>query len=317
MKPIIISKDFYILDGHHRWLAHYNMGDKPIPVMQINLNANKVMDEVHGRPWTDYKSLDEAIKTILSEDENIKIACALLSESLDAGKDEEQSITEAADLCGVDVADLKGMCCLMEAASKKKTSAYKPKTIKVDRKEVEHPIRTIRRIATTNKPGKITFKDGSSKAMKVDDAKAIIHVHKNLSAANQKRIEAAVTNPEHHKHIVSWAKAHAKVGMEDKKKALKESCDPLTDGDHCGKKVLIERDGHEHHGKRGVVESSSPCGGLHTVTNDKEHYGVHETKHLKLLTEDEMSIDGSGSSRSPLATNTNPISYQAATGYLI
>jgi hypothetical protein len=34
--PILVSKDNYVIDGHHRWLAHYNL-NKPINVLHINL----------------------------------------------------------------------------------------------------------------------------------------------------------------------------------------------------------------------------------------------------------------------------------------
>jgi predicted glutamine amidotransferase len=32
-KPIIVSKDNYVLDGHHRWLADYNSNDKSSVIM--------------------------------------------------------------------------------------------------------------------------------------------------------------------------------------------------------------------------------------------------------------------------------------------
>lgn len=42
-KPIIISKDNYILDGHHRWKAALDLWDK-VPVIQIPKNRKHALD---------------------------------------------------------------------------------------------------------------------------------------------------------------------------------------------------------------------------------------------------------------------------------
>lgn len=43
-KPIVISSDFYIVDGHHRWLASMQINpSKPTKVLKLNLSLKKVL----------------------------------------------------------------------------------------------------------------------------------------------------------------------------------------------------------------------------------------------------------------------------------
>jgi hypothetical protein len=52
MKPLFISEDMYIVDGHHRWLAAVNAGKKTIPVVMIEapfeVVHQKMMDFDHS-----------------------------------------------------------------------------------------------------------------------------------------------------------------------------------------------------------------------------------------------------------------------------
>jgi ParB-like chromosome segregation protein Spo0J len=48
-KRIIVSKDNYVMDGHHRWLAHNNT-DKDINIYQVNVNAKDLLDLMHEYP---------------------------------------------------------------------------------------------------------------------------------------------------------------------------------------------------------------------------------------------------------------------------
>ncbi len=48
-KSIIISKDNYIVDGHHRWIAYKNVGKK-INVMQANVDMKKLLDATNKYP---------------------------------------------------------------------------------------------------------------------------------------------------------------------------------------------------------------------------------------------------------------------------
>lgn len=41
-KEIIISRDNYVMDGHHRWIAHTNAG-KPINVIQIDMDSERLL----------------------------------------------------------------------------------------------------------------------------------------------------------------------------------------------------------------------------------------------------------------------------------
>lgn len=49
VKPILISKDNYIMDGHHRWLAHSNLNTQ-LPVHRINLPVKSLIGIIHDYP---------------------------------------------------------------------------------------------------------------------------------------------------------------------------------------------------------------------------------------------------------------------------
>jgi len=55
-KPIIVSKDNYVIDGHHRWIAHKN-ARMMIPVMKSNVNMNKLLNATHDFPQVKYKEI--------------------------------------------------------------------------------------------------------------------------------------------------------------------------------------------------------------------------------------------------------------------
>lgn len=55
-KPLIVSADNYIIDGHHRWLAAANM-DETVLVMQINIPVKKLMQLVRDFKHTTYKTI--------------------------------------------------------------------------------------------------------------------------------------------------------------------------------------------------------------------------------------------------------------------
>lgn len=46
-QPIIVSKDNYVIDGHHRWLAHCNMDNKPIKIHHIDKNAKDLINTMN------------------------------------------------------------------------------------------------------------------------------------------------------------------------------------------------------------------------------------------------------------------------------
>lgn len=57
-KPIIVSSDNYIIDGHHRWLGAYNVkGD--IKIYKANVDVDELLQAVRDFPKTFTKTIDE------------------------------------------------------------------------------------------------------------------------------------------------------------------------------------------------------------------------------------------------------------------
>jgi hypothetical protein len=78
--PIMVSKDGYVIDGHHRWLAHYNLNRK-IPVIEIDLNINDALDKMHDSPLSIKRGLKEDVNAdtsfeVFMEDNQ----CALITQ---------------------------------------------------------------------------------------------------------------------------------------------------------------------------------------------------------------------------------------------
>lgn len=59
--PIVVSKDNYVMDGHHRWLAHANAG-KSIDIYHVNVPAKQLIDTMHDYPRSFNEKLYEAFK---------------------------------------------------------------------------------------------------------------------------------------------------------------------------------------------------------------------------------------------------------------
>tara|TARA_B110000858_G_scaffold134602_1_gene153036 strand:+ start:186 stop:617 length:432 start_codon:yes stop_codon:yes gene_type:complete len=57
-KPLIVSSDNYIIDGHHRWLAAKNVGDS-ISIMQSNVKVKELLKHVYSFPKTFTKGINE------------------------------------------------------------------------------------------------------------------------------------------------------------------------------------------------------------------------------------------------------------------
>ena len=57
-KPIIVSSDNYIIDGHHRWLGAYNV-DGDIHIYHANVNANDLLDAVKEFPKSFTNNINE------------------------------------------------------------------------------------------------------------------------------------------------------------------------------------------------------------------------------------------------------------------
>lgn len=56
-EPIIISKEFFVLDGHHRWIASI-VKDCPIRVLKVDISAENI-DDLHLLDDVTTKSINE------------------------------------------------------------------------------------------------------------------------------------------------------------------------------------------------------------------------------------------------------------------
>ena len=55
-KPLIVSSDNYIIDGHHRWLASYNL-DENVPIIKFSIPVKKLLQLVRDFKHTTYKDI--------------------------------------------------------------------------------------------------------------------------------------------------------------------------------------------------------------------------------------------------------------------
>lgn len=60
IKPVIISKEGYIIDGHHRWLAWFSLyRNKPIHALFIKCSINKIIEIANDYKGSFNKAIDE------------------------------------------------------------------------------------------------------------------------------------------------------------------------------------------------------------------------------------------------------------------
>jgi hypothetical protein len=67
---IIISNDGYVLDGHHRWIAHFNQTKKKMPVIKVDLPILELMRISKSFDNTKYRNLEqlkESIRGVIKE----------------------------------------------------------------------------------------------------------------------------------------------------------------------------------------------------------------------------------------------------------
>lgn len=57
-KPLIVSRDNYIVDGHHRWLAAYNLNET-LPIMQFNIPIKRLMKLLYNFDQVSFKDIYE------------------------------------------------------------------------------------------------------------------------------------------------------------------------------------------------------------------------------------------------------------------
>lgn len=72
-KPIIVSNDNFVIDGHHRWAAHNNIGLQ-IPVIRVGMNASDLLEYLKGKDYVQNKSINEDVKHLMemTNPENMK-----------------------------------------------------------------------------------------------------------------------------------------------------------------------------------------------------------------------------------------------------
>lgn len=58
-KPIIVSSDNYIIDGHHRWLGAYNVGGD-INIYKANVKVDDLLQAVKDFPKSFTKTINES-----------------------------------------------------------------------------------------------------------------------------------------------------------------------------------------------------------------------------------------------------------------
>lgn len=61
-KPVVVSSDAFVLDGHHRWLAAKEL-DVRLPVRVVSLTIDKLHDLCDGAPFVEKKKLDESTQS--------------------------------------------------------------------------------------------------------------------------------------------------------------------------------------------------------------------------------------------------------------
>jgi len=74
-KPIVVSKDGYVIDGHHRWLAFVNAG-KNMDVFEVNVNAKEIISLMNEYPKSFNKKLYEAFSLVCEKDETCPLVTA-------------------------------------------------------------------------------------------------------------------------------------------------------------------------------------------------------------------------------------------------
>lgn len=73
--PILVSKDNYVIDGHHRWLAFNNL-DRDITIYQVNADADDLIAIMKDYPRSFTEKLYEAFELVCESDESCDIITA-------------------------------------------------------------------------------------------------------------------------------------------------------------------------------------------------------------------------------------------------
>ena len=78
--PIIVSKDNRIMDGHHRWIAHQNLG-KEINICRVNKKAGELLAMLKGHEVAQKNKMFEALVYMYDEQYEVfeSTSCPLIS----------------------------------------------------------------------------------------------------------------------------------------------------------------------------------------------------------------------------------------------
>lgn len=60
-KPIITSRDGYVIDGHHRWLAAKQLG-KQLKAQVVDMDAEEIFDFCKDKAYVEKKGINESIE---------------------------------------------------------------------------------------------------------------------------------------------------------------------------------------------------------------------------------------------------------------
>lgn len=72
-KPIIVSNDDYILDGHHRWLGHDEVSGN-VPSMVVAKPLDEIHDFLQGKPYVTHKGINETLEMSPVDDDYLEEA---------------------------------------------------------------------------------------------------------------------------------------------------------------------------------------------------------------------------------------------------
>jgi len=76
-KPIIVSQDNYIIDGHHRWLVAMNLGNSTVDTIKISMDADELLALVKAFNKTSYKDIYSEKMDKFNKDEPNKSTVAI------------------------------------------------------------------------------------------------------------------------------------------------------------------------------------------------------------------------------------------------
>jgi len=64
--PILVSKDNYVLDGHHRWLANHYKGNRKQKIIRLPWDAALSVSKMNGHAMSFNKSIHEDAAPVVS-----------------------------------------------------------------------------------------------------------------------------------------------------------------------------------------------------------------------------------------------------------